>query len=303
MNLNQLRHTWVRKCILIFISIFISYLIYKNGQKWIVHYCSNLNDMAPSCSEKNNFIRTHVLPVLGFFLLPLLVYSDKIIQLSCKIMNFTENLSDKKKWFLIFSVSFFFMASVFYSRFSFVPLNPNNNLWLQDKGDWNQCYLGWYVFKHAAWNYPYGMLKNILYPHAMSFGYTDSIPLLAVFFKLFRNVLSDTFQYQGIWLFSCYIFQALFASLIVKNWHTKLLYKIISALLISCSTILLFRSAHITLNAHWLILASFYVYFTEDFHCKNKILLQSLLLILSASFHPYLAFMVSALNCALLTNL
>ena len=310
--LEKCRNNLTKKIILIFISIIIAYLVFKNAHYWIESHCLHKTNTLSSCNNKTNFIRTYIAPILSFFIIPLFIYIDKIyilfryifvnkVEPFCyKLDLFLENLTSVKKWVLSFLISLCALVTVFYLKFSFIPLNPLNNLWLQNKADWNENYLGWYIFFHSPWEHSYSMLKNVFYPHEISVAYTESMVIFLFIFKLFKNILPDTFQFQGLWLFSCYILQPLFASLIVKDWDTKFLFKVISTLLISCAPILFFRYFHLALCAHWMILASFYLYMANDISVKKKLFFQSSLLVFSAFIHPYLVFILFFLNLALI---
>ncbi len=68
-----------------------------------------------------------------------------------------------------------------------------------DGGDPSQHYLGWEFYRRSDWFFPLGLTDQLAYPLKTSVIYTDSIPLFAVFFKLFRHILPAQFQYFGIW--------------------------------------------------------------------------------------------------------
>ena len=47
--------------------------------------------------------------------------------------------------------------------------------------------------------------------YSSSIVFTDSLPLGAFISKYLRAFVPDTFQYFGIWLWLCFVLQALFA--------------------------------------------------------------------------------------------
>ena len=51
--------------------------------------------------------------------------------------------------------------------------------------------------------------------------FTDSVPLLAVFFKLFRGVLPEQFQYFGLWGLLCFALQGAFGALLIFHYVGK----------------------------------------------------------------------------------
>jgi hypothetical protein len=78
-------------------------------------------------------------------------------------------------------------------------INPLYTDWLLGNGDLSQHYLGWEFFRKCEWIFPIGMTNKLAYPTETSVIFTDSIPVFAVIFKLFRSILPDRFQYFGIW--------------------------------------------------------------------------------------------------------
>jgi hypothetical protein len=109
-------------------------------------------------------------------------------------------------------------------------VNPLFTKWLLLPGsDYSYHYLAWEYFKDSDWSWPIGKITGYAYPMDNSVMYTDSIPLLAIFFKCLRFLLPADFQYFGIWQLVCYTLNAYFAILICK----KIGYSVISSFLIS----------------------------------------------------------------------
>ena len=80
--------------------------------------------------------------------------------------------------------------------YGFQTLNPYNIDWLMSAlHDWGTHYLGWHFFKNEPWQFPLGNISNYFAPLGTNVGFTDSIPLLAIFFKLFSAILPENFQY------------------------------------------------------------------------------------------------------------
>ncbi|HTA75907.1 MAG TPA: DUF6311 domain-containing protein, partial [bacterium] len=87
----------------------------------------------------------------------------------------------------------FFMGMVFFtSVFGFKILNPTYADWLFT-GDSAQHYLGWEFFRNESWKNPLGLISSYGIPDGSSVVYTDSIPLLAIFFKIFKSILPQPF--------------------------------------------------------------------------------------------------------------
>ncbi len=172
---------------------------------------------------------------------------------------------------------------------------PTNINWIMSAyHDWGQHYLGWAYFRSEPWHLPLGHIDNFNYPAGTNVGYTDSIPLLAIFFKAISFLLPDTFQYLGIWLLTCHLLTGFFTIKILKLFKTKTIYILLAVIIVSFNPVLVYRGMHPALCAHWLILASIYYYLVKpDKHnvtTLNK--KQIAIIVLSALINPYLLLMV-----------
>lgn len=183
---------------------------------------------------------------------------------------------------------------------------PGNNGWLLTvKHDWGAHYLGWHFFKNDSWHFPLGEIQNYMTPLGTNVGLTDSIPLLAIFFKLFSFILPENFQYFGLWLLACHFLTAYFVIALLRYFKVQSGIILLAAVLITANPVLLYRGLHPSLCAQWFILASFYLYVQLPDHTSAKSLIrrQLFLLFLSAAIHPYLTLMVFGFTCALLIKL
>jgi hypothetical protein len=100
---------------------------------------------------------------------------------------------------------------IFHISYGLSALQPSNVSWLMTvRHDWGTHYLGWAFYKNEPWQFPLGKVDGYNFPVGTNVGYTDSIPLLAIFFKVFAPLLSSDFQYFGIWLFLCHLLAAYF---------------------------------------------------------------------------------------------
>jgi uncharacterized protein DUF6311 len=89
---------------------------------------------------------------------------------------------------------------------------PTNIDWLFLHGDNTSSFDAWQFFRHTP------ILQNLLvaiYPYGMGMGgsiiYSEPLFLFAFPFKLISSFLPTTFQYSGLWIFSCFILQAIFS--------------------------------------------------------------------------------------------
>ena len=172
--------------------------------------------------------------------------------------------------------------------FCFYLLGPNyisplNSEWLFS-GDLSTYQLGWQFFKLDEWRFPLGINPNYGIYLNGSVVFSDSIPLFAIFFKIFKNFLPSEFQYFSIWILVCVYLQLYFSFKIIYKITNDLLYSAISSLFFGIATIFIHRSGiHLSLFGQWIILSFFYVELLD----KNKFYYKSLLILLSTTIHFY----------------
>ncbi len=170
-------------------------------------------------------------------------------------------------------------------------LNFTYDAWLLSAGpDQVQHYVGWLMYRQATWSWPIGIVSNYAYPGGVAISYTDSIPLLAIFFKLFSNFLPKVFQYTGLWIMLCFVLQAIFAYLLLNKFFNNIVLSILGSVFFILSPIMLFRmGGHFALAGHWLILAGLWLILVDD-----KLAWKAWLALLGLSLlvHPYLLFMI-----------
>jgi hypothetical protein len=125
--------------------------------------------------------------------------------------------------------------------------------------------------------------------------YSDSIPLLAFFFKLFAPWLSEPFQYFGIWFLLCFILQAWFSWKLAKLISNNLLIRLLICGLLGvfAPPMLKRLGLHAALMGQFLVLAALYL----NLLFQNKYRWQCWLPLLVASslINFYLLVMVFAL--------
>lgn len=198
-----------------------------------------------------------------------------------------------------FTFIFIFIVSliVYHLSFDLFTINPSNTGWLLNaRHDWGQHYLGWAFFRNDDWTYPLGSIKSWYYPMGTNVGLTDSIPLLAIFFKIFNPILGNDFQYFGLWIFSCFILNGFFSNKILKHYNISLIIRLIIIVFMITNPVLLYRGLHPALCAQWLILASIYLYILNPIDKKNSYkitIYQGGLILLSGLIHPYLTFIIA----------
>jgi hypothetical protein len=200
-----------------------------------------------------------------------------------------------------------FIGSTFFSFiFGLKPLNPANVNWLYFglNSDPIQHYYGWLFFKDSQWGIPIG--ENLRYgdSQASSIVYSDSIPLLAIAFKLLTINISSEFQYFGIWILLCFILQSFFTIRIAQLFTLNVGTGLVFAGLMVFSPVLFWRlQVHFALSAHFVLIAAIYL-ILKSYHRKSDELWNwALLLCVSALIHPYLFGMLLILWMGVLLDL
>lgn len=187
----------------------------------------------------------------------------------------------------------------FATSLGFEVVDPRFVEWLLHD-DWSIHFLGWHLYRAGPWDVPLGSTPLLRAPLGTSVGLTDSLPLFAVFFKLFDPLLPPTFQYIGLWLLACFVLQGIFAVLLLRLVTPSRTLQLLGAALLVMSPPLLFRVGHPALSMHWLFLAALWRYFGASADKPNVKLLLWWIAIggIAAATHPYMTLMVFSLMAA-----
>ncbi len=176
-------------------------------------------------------------------------------------------------------------ALVFFMLFGFSALDINGCR-LFSHGDPGMHYIGWRFFREAPWQIRPGLMNNIHYPFSISVIFTDSIPLMAVIFKLFRSLLPREFNYFGLWTLISFMLQGFFAYKILSLHCKNPVIRFMGTLFFILTPAFIKRCFwHTALTSHFLILASLYLLFSKK--VRNEIWLWALLGFLCGSIHLY----------------
>lgn len=170
-------------------------------------------------------------------------------------------------------------------------LDPGYVDWLTVDADRGVNYLGWAIFRDTPWAIPPGLNPRYGIEWSSSIVYSDSIPLLALPFKLLGGFLPRHFQYLGMWTLSCAALQGLFGYLVARRLNADVVAALVVSGFCVLAPILTFRLGHIALTGHWTILAAFFIYFGKG---PTRPFSWPLLLGVVAGVHPYLFVMVLA---------
>jgi len=190
---------------------------------------------------------------------------------------------------------------IFVFIYGFTVLDPTNANWLLSGEDISQHYVGWQFYRASEWTFPLGVASNLAYPHGLAVTFMDSIPLLAIPFKVIAPILPESFQYFGLWGLFCFMLQGALAALIVRHWTNNKLIIIFASIIFVISPVLLARMfVHTALGGQWLILLGILmlVKTSRIKSARTFVVLWSVALGLSVAVHPYLLGMNMALLLA-----
>ena len=202
-----------------------------------------------------------------------------------------KNVKERElKWYTYFTLGAVLGVIAFIMIYGVKVLNFTYTDWLMSSGDLTQHYIGWEYFRDSNWTFPIGMSSNYGYPIGVAVTYTDSIPILALVFKLIRGILPTRFQYFGIWGMLCFALQGGIAALIFKKYIKNIFLVLLSTVfIIICPPMLRKMFNHTALAAHWIILLSLavWVYKYKFKSRKSKIITWTAINVLGVLVHPY----------------
>ncbi|MCD7746058.1 MAG: DUF6311 domain-containing protein [Lachnospiraceae bacterium] len=191
-------------------------------------------------------------------------------------------------------------------------LNPMNDSWIlngYDESDVIQHYAGWVTFRNSDWSFPLGMNNTLAWPDGTIISFTDSLPWISILFKVFRNILPDTFQWFGLYIFACFLLHGCAGALLGTRGMSCGVYRdifaFLSGILFACVPTLWERAfRHTALASQWLFLLALYFYLEYRYKYQkgsDKFAWQiPLLAFISVGIHPY--FMPLVMMCALLLS-
>ena len=132
------------------------------------------------------------------------------------------------------------------------------------EGDPGQHYYGWLLFRESPWQPMIGMMNTADHPYSVSVIFTDSIPLCAVFFKLFREFLPKTFQYFGLWGLFCFVMQGILSERILARYVKNPILRLIDTSFIIFIPAFVRRVFwHTAVSSHWIILLALYLFLSD----------------------------------------
>jgi hypothetical protein len=161
-----------------------------------------------------------------------------------------------------------------------------NSKWLYDtNNDASLHQLGWHFFKNDIWRFPLGNNPNYGDEIGNSIVYTDSIPFLALFFKLFKSFIPGNFQYFSFWYLICFYLQLFFSFKILKKFTNSDSHSLIGSLFFLIAPIFVFRvNWHAAGAGHWILLFTLYLILMKK---VDKTKLQWIFIIIFSSLVNY----------------
>ena len=181
--------------------------------------------------------------------------------------------------------SYFILGNNFFSF--------TNTSWINSI-DMVQDIVSWKYFKNDIWRFPIGMNPNYGIDIGNSIVFTGAVPILAIFFKLFKFILPENFHFFNLWYFICFFLQSYIAYKIIYALTKNSLYSFLGSLFFLTSPILIGRLVmHMSLAAHWVILFAFYIELIVT--KKEKLKYWIFIISFSALIHFYLTLMLLGL--------
>lgn len=204
------------------------------------------------------------------------------------------------KFFRDYIVPAIFGIILFVMLYGITPLDVTNDAWIMagyDEDDLTQHYAGWVQFRSSEWNFPLGMIADMAEGTGTMLSFTDSIPLLAIIFKVFDFMLPETFQYFGWYNLLCFGLQGVAGYKLVRRKSDSTVFCYMGTLCFLLSPILWERAfRHTALASHWFVLFVLLIYLKsrevrrsgEQSFPKAYIVLN----VLTVLIHPYFLPMV-----------
>ncbi len=181
--------------------------------------------------------------------------------------------------------------------------DPEDIGWLMRASDASIHFLGWHLFRHAPWSVPLGATPALQYPVGTSVALTDSIPMMAMLFRVVDQALPRDFQYIGLWILCCFVLQGVFGAALAGTVTASPLPQALTAMLFILAPAMLhrFTLGHNALGAHWLVLAMLWVCFSDraDQLPRRRFTKAVVITAMAASIHAYLAFTVFVILVAI----
>jgi hypothetical protein len=174
--------------------------------------------------------------------------------------------------------------------------SPKHVAWVMSGLDTAAQYLGWSYFRNAPWwQWPLGANPSYGTDAPGTIVLADTIPICALFFKLWNPLLPTDFQYFGAWACLCFLLQAWFGYKLMRRLSGDFSLVLLGSCFFLTASVFLVRVyIHPALAAQWIILAA--IYLATDVRVRGKA--WWLLLSIAALTHAYLLVMAGSIWAA-----
>ncbi|MCR4739125.1 MAG: DUF6311 domain-containing protein [Lachnospiraceae bacterium] len=196
----------------------------------------------------------------------------------------------KKEYHILFLTGCILGAACFLFVYGYRILNPLYDDWLfTGDMDLKQHYIGFCHFRQSRWQFPIGLIETLSYPNSMSVIYTDSIPLFAVFFKIFSYILPVRFQYFGLFGILSFMLMGGFSALLLRRFtDNRFVCAAGSVFFILAYPVIQRLYYHTALSAQWIIILCLCIWlYQEEMTKRKRLLLWSLMGFLCVGIHSY----------------
>ncbi len=201
-------------------------------------------------------------------------------------------------WKLSFTIGALIGAAFFIGIFGIKVLDVTYLDWMTYEYDLTQHITGWRMYRSSRWHSLFGLCDTGMYPYYTSVVYTDSIPIVALFFKILSPILPEKFQYFGLYGLFAFMMQGGMAKILIRKYIDKeWLCNVGAVFFITCIAFVQRMFWQTALSSHFLLLIAIalFIYRDDIKEKKNRIILWSALGALSVSIHFYLYGMISVM--------
>lgn len=177
--------------------------------------------------------------------------------------------------------------------------------WERPGGDVGTALIGWEYYAQDDWRWPIFAARNYHYPEGGNIYLADALPLFALPAKLIYKTTGWLPIYTGFWVALCFFLQTICASRLLSALGVRALLPHLAGLLLFCYVPALFlRFGHMTLMAHFFILAELelYVRSRRAALSQRQWFWTCALPIVAILVQPYLAVMALALALVIIAD-
>ena len=179
------------------------------------------------------------------------------------------------------------------------PFDAKNNL---DVLNYLVAYTG---LLRSPWTFPPFHVAAIGAPTGTNVVFLDVIPIVALSGRVISELLGTFIVPYGVWIGLCFVFSAVFATLMLAEGGQRSLLAAVSTSVFAISApTLLHRFAHLPLMAHFLIIGALHLYLREQTSRSQAVRLLCWLawLLFALLTSAYLFAMVSSIYAATLAR-